>query len=289
MYGKRYTEIEEFYSTCSTFLKEHEAENNLIWGILKTLRTNIHAYDPERTPELVAVFENEEVVLVSIRTPPYNQIVSYTDKKEAIPVLVDFLAKRGEDIPGVLGFKEGALLFAEEWTKRFEKTFVLNMNERIYKLEHVNPDIKGTNQFEIASEGNLDLLIQYAQQFVEDAFANTTPEQIERGKIQMKKSIEQRIAEKKVYVLKVQNQIVSLAGATRETPNGRTITLVYTPPEFRRKGYATELVAKLCQSILEEGNKFCTLFTDLANPTSNKIYMNIGYQPIIDVDEYRFE
>ena len=289
MYGKRYTEIEEFYSTCYTFLEEHEAENNLIWGILNRLRTNIHAYDPERTPELLVVFENEEVVLVSIRTPPYNQIVSYTDKKEAISVLVDFLAERGVDLPGVLGFKEGALLFAEQWTQKNDKTYVLNMNERIYKLTNVNPEIKGTNKFEIATEEDLDLLIQYAQQFVEDAFANTTPEQIKRGRTQIKRTIKQYAAEKKLYVLKDQNQIVSMAGAGRETPNSRAITLVYTPPKFRRKGYATELVAKLCQSILNEGKKFCTLFTDLANPTSNKIYMNIGFQPIMDVDEYRFE
>ncbi|MFX0084189.1 MAG: GNAT family N-acetyltransferase [Candidatus Hodarchaeota archaeon] len=63
---------------------------------------------------------------------------------------------------------------------------------------------------------------------------------------------------------------------------------VYTPPNFRRKGYATELVAKLIQTILNEGNKYCFLFTDLENPTSNKIYQTIGYKPVIDIDVYKF-
>ncbi len=89
--------------------------------------------------------------------------------------------------------------------------------------------------------------------------------------------------------MKINNRIVSIAKASRDTPNGKAINLVYTPPKFRCKGYATEVVAKLCQSILNEGKKYCFLFTDLANPTSNKIYMNIGFKPILDVDEYRFE
>jgi len=30
------------------------------------------------------------------------------------------------------------------------------------------------------------------------------------------------------------------------------------------------------------------LFTDLANPTANRIYQDIGYEPVIDIDEYDF-
>jgi len=63
---------------------------------------------------------------------------------------------------------------------------------------------------------------------------------------------------------------------------------VYTPPEIGRRGYATECVAKLSKHLLEEGNKFCFLFTDLMNRISNSIYQKIGYRPVIDVDEYKF-
>jgi len=44
MFGKIYTDVEEFYTTCYGFLEKYEAENNLIFGILETLRTNIQAY-----------------------------------------------------------------------------------------------------------------------------------------------------------------------------------------------------------------------------------------------------
>ncbi len=40
--------------------------------------------------------------------------------------------------------------------------------------------------------------------------------------------------------------------------------------------------------MLAEGREFCSLFTDLSNPTSNSIFQKIGYRPVCDVAEYRF-
>ncbi len=66
------------------------------------------------------------------------------------------------------------------------------------------------------------------------------------------------------------------------------VNLVYTPPELRGKGYATNCVAALSQKLLDDGYKFCSLFTDLSNPTSNDIYSKIGYNPIADFIVYDF-
>ncbi|RMG86271.1 MAG: GNAT family N-acetyltransferase, partial [Chloroflexi bacterium] len=45
----------------------------------------------------------------------------------------------------------------------------------------------------------------------------------------------------------------------------------------------------LSQWLLEQGRQFCFLFTDLANPTSNHIYQEVGYEAVCDVDVYHFE
>jgi len=71
-----------------------------------------------------------------------------------------------------------------------------------------------------------------------------------------------------------------VAGAVRIGP-------VYTPPEQRRHGYASALVAQLSQGARSAGNR-CLLYTDLANPTSNAIYRAIGYRPVTEVLRYRF-
>jgi predicted GNAT family acetyltransferase len=47
-------------------------------------------------------------------------------------------------------------------------------------------------------------------------------------------------------------------------------------------------VAALSQLLLDRGRRFCALYADLANPTSNRIYEQIGYEPVCDVVDYRF-
>jgi predicted GNAT family acetyltransferase len=80
-----------------------------------------------------------------------------------------------------------------------------------------------------------------------------------------------------------------MVGVAGPTPNGIRINAVYTPPEFRRRGYASACVAEVSQRMLDSGRKFCFLFTDLANPTSNKIYKAIGYRHVADGQHITFD
>jgi predicted GNAT family acetyltransferase len=81
---------------------------------------------------------------------------------------------------------------------------------------------------------------------------------------------------------------VSLAALGRRTPHGVSIGPVFSPQERRGRGYASACVAALSQRMLDQGWAFCTLFTDLGNPTSNKIYQAVGYRPVCDFTEIRF-
>ncbi|MGC4856996.1 GNAT family N-acetyltransferase, partial [Micromonospora sp. DT4] len=57
---------------------------------------------------------------------------------------------------------------------------------------------------------------------------------------------------------------------------------VYTPPAQRGRGWASNAVAEVSRRIQADGARVC-LFTDQANPTSNKIYTALGYQPVVDM------
>jgi len=81
---------------------------------------------------------------------------------------------------------------------------------------------------------------------------------------------------------------VSMSGH-RDVPGvGSRIGPVYTPPEHRRRGYATALVAEQSAARLALGDPACFLYTDLANPTSNAIYARIGYVKVCEAVEYAF-
>jgi predicted GNAT family acetyltransferase len=75
--------------------------------------------------------------------------------------------------------------------------------------------------------------------------------------------------------------MASYAGFSEHDDIGR-IAPVYTPPERRRHGYASALVAALSAELLANGKRALFLTTDLANPTSNGIYERIGFRPAVD-------
>ena len=79
-----------------------------------------------------------------------------------------------------------------------------------------------------------------------------------------------------------------MAAWAGRTPSGVRINSVYTPREHRRRGYASACFAALSQQLLESDRRFCFLYTDLANPTSNRIYQEIGYRPLGDWTNYYF-
>lgn len=90
------------------------------------------------------------------------------------------------------------------------------------------------------------------------------------------------ITNHRLFGLEIDGKLVSVAAKTRPTKNNITVNFVYTPKEERKKGYASNCVAALSQRMLDEAYKTTTLYTDLANPTSNKIYQEIGYEQIAE-------
>lgn len=70
---------------------------------------------------------------------------------------------------------------------------------------------------------------------------------------------------------------VALAGRTRILAGTVRVTLVYTPPGFRGRGYGAAVAAEASRAALAEGAAEVLLFTDLADPTSNGVYLRIGY------------
>ena len=81
---------------------------------------------------------------------------------------------------------------------------------------------------------------------------------------------------------------VSLAAFSAPARGVSRIGPVYTPPQFRRHGYGTAVTAYASRAALHAGAEHVVLYTDLANPTSNKIYQAIGYVPDHDFEEHRF-
>lgn len=160
------------------------------------------------------------------------------------------------------------------WTRR------VHLSLRVFQLTSVMPPRPVSGRMIRATSDHLDVLTEWI-----DAYGRELQEPHDDPRAHAQR----RIGREQLYVWMDGGELRSLAGITGPTPNGIRINQVYTPPAFRRRGYATNLVAALSRSMLDSGRKFCFLNTDQANPTSNKIYQQIGYEPVSDLRHWRFD
>jgi len=282
---RRFDDVNQFYAHVSAFLSAHEAEHNLLLGIIRGLQIGEYTEHP---PYLACIENHGQVVASVVRTPPHNVLLSMMDDPQAIiPYIVEDVRHEYSSLVGVSGAKLDARLFAEAWEAATGQPFRLSGKLRIYKLEQVTFPQNVAGKMRWAEEPDFEMLVNWYVGFITDAgLSITTPE---RAKFIVRRFLDSDPAERRLAIWEVNGQPVSMAGHMGATPNGMRVGAVYTPAEFRRRGYAGACVAHLSQHILDMGKQFCFLFTDLENPTSNHIYQEIGYRPISDVDEYRFE
>lgn len=277
----RFSEVPAFVERTSPFLLTHEAHNNLLLGISTELARNPSTFGTE-APVMLTVEDEGAVVLAALQTPPNNLVLSHTEHHAALDLLASALAAEGQSLPGVQGTRADAEHFAQHWAALHGQQIALVMDLRIYQLTKVRQPAPVPGQMRRATEADRALLEAWFAAFHTEAtpggLASDTAALVTRW----------LTSPNRYLALWNDGEPVALAGATGPTPNGIRIGAVYTPPEHRRRGYASALVAALSQYQLDTGKRFCFLFTDLGNPTSNRIYQVIGYEPVVDVVELRF-
>ena len=63
---------------------------------------------------------------------------------------------------------------------------------------------------------------------------------------------------------------------------------VYTLPDHRGRGYGAAVTAAASRWALNRGARNLLIYTDLANPTTNRLYPRLGYRPRYDALELLF-
>lgn len=269
------------------YLAAREAEHNLQLAILGTLRDQPGVY--REPPYLAAVRHHEDVALVASRTPPFDLVLSEpgvpdTEMPAALEMLVADLAVRDPGLPGVLGPPGLVGGLVQRWQERTGVRAEQAFAERIFRLTAVRPPPMPPGHWRFASEADGGLLVRWVIDFHAEALDEQQPLPEVEEMVGRWIRRERRIA----YLWEVDGRCVSLVVTGPPTPTGTRVGPVYTPPPDRGRGFASALTAAASQDQLDAGRQCCFLFTDLANPTSNKIYQAIGYEPVADVAHYRF-
>ncbi|MET3210719.1 UNVERIFIED_CONTAM: putative GNAT family acetyltransferase [Paenibacillus sp. PvR008] len=133
-----------------------------------------------------------------------------------------------------------------------------------------------------ATREDVQLVAQFLTGFSEDAF------DISVDPVSQISAAEEVIKTGNLYLWIVKNTPVSMANIAHRSPRHARINAVYTPSTYRKKGFASAIVANLC-SILESEHLVPMLYADLKNPASNQVYKNIGFIEGGKITDIQFE
>ena len=265
----RYREVQEFKNQVEPLLSKNEVLHNLALGILHSLQEN------SKPNFMGVILKDSRAALVLLQTHPKQIILSHIQKltegelSEAAELL------REIDIPGLVGERQMVLYLSQKLADLKNQEASLKVDQRIYRLDKVKKAADAEGVLVKASLEHLPLVTEWIWEFM--GFIGEPV-----SKEQAAKTGEAFIKAGRLFLWEVNGKYVSIANATRPTAHNITINYVYTPLEERKKGYASSCVSTLSQLMLDEGFQTTSLYTDMTNPTSNKIYMEIGYEHIAD-------
>ncbi|MBN2540545.1 MAG: GNAT family N-acetyltransferase [Bacilli bacterium] len=267
---KVYKTGEEFLLEYGAFLTSDEIKHNLMIGI--SSRADI-------TNMVFVASVIEDRILLGLLAGKKLIIAANTLEQDVYYDLVNHMKKIS--YPGIIGEKEVCLVYQSVFTEWIHKEMEVEMNQRIYSCDEVISQYQTDGICRLATEDDFEVLRFWYNDFNRLVEAPMPLEITDP-------SLHESIANQRVYVLEEQGVLVSMAGRARPLSNSETVGLVYTPDHLRNHGYASILVEYVTKEILKE-KSMATLYTDLSNPTSNSVYMKIGYKPYCDSLVLRIE
>lgn len=228
-----------------------------------------------------------EVVGVAMRTAPFvpHPMWVHTMPGPAAVALARWVHDGGHGVTAANGALPSVGVFMDELARLRGTTAYVHEHLRLFELRTPVEHRPVRGRARPAGPGDLDLVAGWAAAFSTDADeqAGRAPEPDEHLDREWTRA---RLESGLVWVWEVDGAPVHFSARTPARFGVSRIGPVYTPGEHRGHGYASALVAHLSRAVLDEGAR-PTLFTDQANPVSNRIYQALGYEAVTDTANLR--
>jgi GNAT superfamily N-acetyltransferase len=288
----------EFYDDPAEFLRvagDRLAEDPVLNTVLTTITERLRDEDAAGVPVdaalprwwLVTRDDEGELTGVGMRTAPFRPYPLYLlpMPDDAAAALARALHDRDEEALGINGALPAAMVCAEELARLTGGLAEVGQHTRLFELgELVRPASVPAGRLRAATPDDVDLALAWYEAFGLDADeqAGREPGSM-HDTAEDKDTMLRRIAAGRVWFWEDEHgERVHLTGVNPPSYGVARVGPVYTPKSHRGRGYASAAVAEVSQRILDEGARAC-LFTDQANPTSNKIYEALGYRRVVDM------
>ena len=304
---ERYSESKDFLNDVLEVLREDAAINiSVIWGLISESETSRSIFEDlitEGTDEnckkilhnQVRLFWNHpkrllatvkdscgSVLLTAYCNHPYKKLTLYATRREvnpgAVKLLIDELKSLGYGLPRIWAERSLTECFKEVCGGDFIKhSSVLVMQAD--KIAEMPP---ASGFYRIMNEKDLFFAPFWQAECLKAC--NLDFESLD----ELHSYLQYATRDNSAYsaYLWEDKFPVSQAIINCEIDTCSQISDVYTPPFYRKKGYATSLVSALTHLILtERGKRNSMLLSDADNPTSCSIYRKIGYREVAVLNE----
>ncbi|MFB7210006.1 GNAT family N-acetyltransferase [Streptomyces sp. NPDC056255] len=257
-------EVDVFLDAARSSLAARPAENTLVLTVTETLRRHgPHAYG-DAAP-LLGWWRGAdgEVAGTLVQTPPYPPLLG-----SVAPAAVGPLAA-ALPLTRINADRATAEALAATWPGHR-----VDEEQRLYRLATlIPPSPAPPGRPGAAAAADRELLVRWVRDFAEGTGQSGA---------HAERLVDERIASGGLTLWEDDGVPVSMAGVSPRLAGMVRVSMVYTPPERRGRGYAAAVTAEISRAAREAGAREVLLFTDLANPTSNGVYRRIGYRAVSD-------
>jgi len=261
-------DVDAYQTAAGGLLSSEPVRNTVLLSVLASLtRIGLAAYG-DGAPLFGSWSAGGVVSAAVLQTPPHPMLLTELPGESA-DELAAALADRGVRLPGINGPEPDVAALGRAWQQRTGTSGHLRRRMRLYRLGALAaPDPFPDGAARIGTEADEALVTNWFSAFAAEVGDHDSPGQVVRS----------RLASGQLMLWEAAGEPKSLAGLTAVIAGVARVGPVYTPPQWRGRGYGGAVTAAISELALGRGAESVILFTDLANPASNSLYIKLGYR-----------
>ncbi len=266
-------DVSAYHAVAGSFLTQAPERHTVLLTVLARLRRLGPAAFGTSAPLLGWWTRHGRVGAAVLQTPPHPMLITPLPGASA-DELAAALAARQATLSGVNGAEADAVAFARAWSALTAQDYQVRQRQRLHRLgKLVPPDPAPAGMARIATDADAAIANAWHQEFA----AETGQEAGSSDRL-----VRDRLDAGQILLWQVAGEPVSMAGVSEVLAGVARVGPVYTPAGCRGRGYGGAVTAAISQLALQRGASSVVLFTDLANPISNALYLKLGYLPVED-------